>query len=47
MDKKLGILNLDGGGIRGLIQAGTIERLEATTDFLSKINLFTGTSTSR
>jgi len=40
------ILSLDGGGIRGLITAIILERLEqAVPNFLSKIDLIAGTST--
>lgn len=43
---KYRILSLDGGGIRGLITAILLERLEAQVPgFLSKIDLFAGTST--
>jgi patatin-like phospholipase/acyl hydrolase len=40
------ILSLDGGGIRGLLTTILLERLEAAVPgFLSKIELFAGTST--
>src|SRR5712692_3209774 len=40
------ILSLDGGGIRGLLTAILLERLEAAVPgFLSKIDLYAGTST--
>jgi patatin-like phospholipase/acyl hydrolase len=40
------ILSMDGGGIRGLITAILLERLEAAQPgFLSKVDLFAGTST--
>lgn len=40
------ILSLDGGGIKGLIMAIILERLEsAVPGFLAKIDLFAGTST--
>ncbi len=40
------ILSLDGGGIRGLIMAILLERLEqALPGFLSQVDLFAGTST--
>lgn len=40
------ILSLDGGGIRGLLTAMMLERLEAARPgFLAKVDLFAGTST--
>jgi patatin-like phospholipase/acyl hydrolase len=40
------ILSLDGGGIRGLLTAVMLERLEAARPgFLAKVDLFAGTST--
>jgi uncharacterized protein len=40
------ILSLDGGGIRGVLTASILERLEADCPgFMSKIDLFAGTST--
>ncbi len=40
------ILSLDGGGIRGVLTAALLERIEtARPGFLSKIDLFAGTST--
>src|SRR5512144_125229 len=40
------ILSLDGGGIRGLLTAILLERLEAAVPgFLAKVDLFAGTST--
>jgi patatin-like phospholipase/acyl hydrolase len=40
------ILSMDGGGIRGLISAILLERLQAAQpDLLSKVDLFAGTST--
>jgi patatin-like phospholipase/acyl hydrolase len=40
------ILSMDGGGIRGIITASLLERLEeAHPGFLAKIDLFAGTST--
>lgn len=39
------ILSLDGGGIRGVLTARLIERLEAKKPFLHKVELFAGTST--
>jgi patatin-like phospholipase/acyl hydrolase len=43
---KYRILSMDGGGIRGLVTAMLLERLEAfKPGFLAKIDLFAGTST--
>lgn len=39
------ILSLDGGGIRGILSAKLIERLEAACPFLDEVELFAGTST--
>ena len=40
------ILSLDGGGIRGVLTAALLERLQAhQPDFLGKVDLFAGTST--
>ena len=40
------ILSLDGGGLRGIIQAIILERLEHLhPGFISRIDLFAGTST--
>jgi|GEM_PF-209139 len=39
------ILSCDGGGIRGLLTAKIIERLESEIPFLDRIDLFAGTST--
>jgi len=39
------ILSLDGGGIRGILTARILERLEAEVPFLHKVRLFAGTST--
>jgi patatin-like phospholipase/acyl hydrolase len=40
------ILSMDGGGIRGLLSAILLERLQAAVpDYLSKVDLFAGTST--
>src|SRR5262249_35502131 len=40
------ILSIDGGGIRGLLSAILLERLEAAVPgFLAKVDLFAGTST--
>jgi uncharacterized protein len=40
------ILSIDGGGIRGILTAALLERIEAEhSGFLSKIDLFAGTST--
>jgi uncharacterized protein len=39
------ILSCDGGGIRGLLTAKVIERLEKEVPFLDKVDLFAGTST--
>ena len=43
---KYRILSLDGGGIRGALSAAILDRLEAACPgFLSKVDLFAGTST--
>ena len=39
------ILSCDGGGIRGLLTAKVIERLQREVPFLDKVDLFAGTST--
>ena len=39
------ILSCDGGGIRGLLTAKVIERLQKEVPFLDKVDLFAGTST--
>ncbi len=39
------ILSCDGGGIRGLLTAKVIERIEAEVPFLHRVDLFAGTST--
>jgi uncharacterized protein len=39
------ILSCDGGGIRGLLTAKVIERLEREVPFLDQVDLFAGTST--
>jgi hypothetical protein len=39
------ILTCDGGGIRGLISALLVQQLDKELDFLSRVNLFAGTST--
>ena len=39
------ILSCDGGGIRGLLTAKVIERLQNEVPFLDKVDLFAGTST--
>lgn len=39
------ILSLDGGGIRGILTARVLERLEDAVPFLSQVELFAGTST--
>jgi predicted acylesterase/phospholipase RssA len=39
------ILSCDGGGIRGLLTAKVIERLQNAVPFLDKVDLFAGTST--
>jgi patatin-like phospholipase/acyl hydrolase len=39
------ILSLDGGGIRGVLTAKLLERLEAACPFLDGVQLFAGTST--
>jgi hypothetical protein len=38
------VLSLDGGGVKGALQARLLERLEAQAPFLSRVDLFTGTS---
>lgn len=43
--KKYHILSFDGGGIRGVFAAKLLDMLEKETGFLSKIDLFCGTST--
>jgi uncharacterized protein len=43
--KKFLVLSCDGGGIRGLLTAKIIERLQAEVPFLDKVELFAGTST--
>ena len=44
--KPFRILSLDGGGIRGVLTARLLERLqEGKPDFLDKVDLFAGTST--
>lgn len=44
-DSKFLILTCDGGGIRGLITAMLIDKLNEELNFLDKIDLFAGTST--
>lgn len=39
------ILSLDGGGVKGLLEARVIQRLEAQRPFLEEVELFAGTST--
>lgn len=39
------ILSLDGGGIRGILSADILSRLEKEETFLSHVDLFAGTST--
>ncbi len=39
------ILSLDGGGIRGVFTTTLLSRLEAAAPFLSRVDLFAGTST--
>jgi uncharacterized protein len=39
------VLSMDGGGIRGVLTARLLERLEASSPFLHKVELFAGTST--
>lgn len=39
------VLSLDGGGVKGVLEAVLIQRLEQYTGFLSKVDLFSGTST--
>lgn len=39
------ILSLDGGGIRGVLTAKILERLEAACPFLDRVELVAGTST--
>jgi patatin-like phospholipase/acyl hydrolase len=36
---------LDGGGVKGVLEARVIQRLEAAEPFLGKVDLFAGTST--
>lgn len=43
--KKYRILSCDGGGIRGIFSAQLLNMIEKEVPFLSKIDLFTGTST--
>jgi predicted acylesterase/phospholipase RssA len=44
-DKKYLILSCDGGGLRGLLTAKILERLDNEVPFIDKIDLFAGTST--
>lgn len=39
------ILSLDGGGVRGVLTAALLERLESEVPFLAMVDLFAGTST--
>ena len=39
------ILSLDGGGVKGVLEARVLERLEAEAPFLADVDLFAGTST--
>jgi patatin-like phospholipase/acyl hydrolase len=39
------ILSLDGGGVKGALEARLIQRLEAASPFLDSVELFAGTST--
>jgi len=39
------ILSLDGGGVKGVLEARLIQRLQASTHFLDEVELFAGTST--
>lgn len=38
------ILSLDGGGVKGVLQAKILERLDDATGFVSSVDLFAGTS---
>lgn len=39
------VLSLDGGGVKGVLEARLLERLESEAPFLHKVELFAGTST--
>lgn len=39
------ILSLDGGGVKGVLEARLLERLEAEAPFMADVDLFAGTST--
>ncbi len=39
------VLSLDGGGVKGVLEARIIERLEAEHPFLHRVEMFAGTST--
>jgi patatin-like phospholipase/acyl hydrolase len=39
------ILSLDGGGVKGVLEARLLQRLESEAPFLSTVDLFAGTST--
>jgi patatin-like phospholipase/acyl hydrolase len=41
----VGVLTCDGGGLKGVLTAALIERLEAEAPFLAGVQLFAGTST--